>query len=109
MAVLQLWKSLLDSKYQHTFIYHIRRRLFRKIIMADWKLLNNKSKTNHLQVLSTEVPNLANYYYYVIRAFIGRIMTVSYIAWALVISIKFTLFITFIGVMLFFLLRKFFQ
>ena len=59
MALLQLWKSLLDAGYQQTFIYKIRRRLFRKIIMADWELLNNKSKTNHLQVLSTEVPNMA--------------------------------------------------
>ncbi|MFQ3174402.1 MAG: ABC-type siderophore export system fused ATPase/permease subunit, partial [Flavobacterium sp.] len=40
MALLQLWKSLLDANYQQTFIYQIRRRLFRKIIMADWELLN---------------------------------------------------------------------
>jgi ABC-type multidrug transport system fused ATPase/permease subunit len=56
MALLQFWKGLMDAGYQQTFVYQIRRRLFRKIIMADWQLLNNKSKTNHLQVLSKGFP-----------------------------------------------------
>ncbi|MBN2665596.1 MAG: ABC transporter ATP-binding protein, partial [Bacteroidales bacterium] len=63
-ALLQYWKSLLDSRYQQTFIYTLRRRLFRKILMADWQLLNSRSKTNHLQVLTREVPNLASYYFF---------------------------------------------
>ncbi len=107
MALLQLWKSLLDASYQQTFIYQIRRRLFRKIIMADWALLNNKSKTNHLQVLSTEVPNMSTYFFFIMRVLTSFIMTASYIAWAILVSLKFTLFITFIGLVLFFLLRKF--
>lgn len=107
MALVQLWKSLLDANYQQTFIYQIRRRLFRKIIMADWELLNNKSKTNHLQVLSKEVPNMADYFFFIMRVLAGIIMTASYMAWAMLISLKFTLFITFIGIVLFLLLRKF--
>ena len=107
MALLQLWKSLLDANYQQTFIYQIRRRLFRKIIMADWELLNNRSKTNHLQVLTTEVPNMANYFFFIMRVLTGLIMTASYIAWAMLVSLKFTLFITLIGAVLFLLLRKF--
>ncbi len=107
MALLQLWKSLLDAGYQQTFIYQIRRRLFRKIIMADWPLLNNRSKTNHLQVLSTEVPNLADYFFFIMRVLTGLIMTASYIAWAMLVSPKFTLFISFVGLILFVLLRKF--
>ncbi|MRR24301.1 ABC transporter ATP-binding protein, partial [bacterium] len=66
-ALIQYRKALLDARYQQTFIYTLRRRLFRKIIMADWQLLNSRSKTNHLQVLTREVPNLANYYYYYLR------------------------------------------
>lgn len=107
MALLQFWKSLLDAGYQQTFIYQIRRRLFRKIIMADWQLLNNKSKTNHLQVLSKEVPNLSDYYFFFLRMLTGLIMTASYIAWALLVSVKFTVFISITGIVLFFLLRKF--
>ncbi len=57
-AVIQYWKSVIDARYQQTFIYTLRRRLFRKIIMADWQLLNSRSKTNHLQVLTREVPTL---------------------------------------------------
>ena len=107
MALLQLWKTLLDADYQQTFIYKIRLRLFRKVIMADWQLLNNKSKTNHLQVLSTEIPNLSDYFFFVLRAFSGLIMAASYLAWAMLVSSKFTLFISFVGIVLFFLLRRF--
>ena len=107
MALLQLGKSLLDAGYQQTFIYRIRLRLFRKIIMADWKLLNNRSKTNHLQVLSTEVPNLADYFFFIMRVLTGLIMAVSYLSWAMLVSLKFTLFICSVGLLLFFLIRRF--
>ncbi len=107
MALLQYTKAMLDAGYQQTFIYQIRKRLFRKIIMADWDLLNNKSKTNHLQVLSKEVPNLANYFYFFLRLLTALIMTATYLGWALLVSVKFTVFITFTGVVLFIILRKF--
>ncbi|TQI71971.1 ATP-binding cassette subfamily C protein [Gramella sp. Hel_I_59] len=107
MAVLQLWKSLLDARYQQRFIYEIRNRLFRKIIKADWQLLNNRSKTGHLQVLSTEIPNLADYFFFIMRVLTGLIMAGSYLVWAMFVSSKFTLFISFIGILVFILLRKF--
>jgi ATP-binding cassette subfamily C protein len=106
-AFLQYWKSILDARYQQTFIYDLRRRLFRKIILADWSLLNNKSKTNHLQVLTKEVPNMANYLFFYLRLLTTLIITASYIAFALAVSAKFTLLIIFVGALLFFLLRKF--
>jgi hypothetical protein len=34
-------------------------------------------------------------------------MTASYVAWAMLVSVKFTVFITLTGIVLFFLLRKF--
>jgi ATP-binding cassette, subfamily C, bacterial len=107
MALLQYWKVLLDAGYQQTFIYRLRRRLFRKIIMADWHLLQHKSKTNHLQVLSKEVPNLANYYFFYLQLITALLMTLSYIAWAMLVSAKFTLIITAAGIVLFVVLRKF--
>lgn len=107
MALLQLWKSLLDARYQQSFIFQLRHRLFRKIIMASWEMLNNKSKTNHLQVLTTEVPNLSDYFFFLLRVFTALIMTASYIAWAMLVSSKFTLLIIIIGAGLFFILRKF--
>ncbi len=107
MPLLNYWKSLLDARYQQTFIYKIRRRLFRKIILAEWPLLNQKSKNNHLQVLTEEVPNLANYYYFYLHMLMTIIMMFSYIAWAMIISAKITLFIILAGGFLFVLLRSF--
>jgi len=106
-ALIQYLKSILDARYQQTFIYSLRRRLFRKIIMADWQLLNSRSKTNHLQVLTREVPNLASYYFFYLRLLTTVIMTGAYTVYALLISARFTLVIIAVGVLLFFALRRF--
>ncbi len=106
-ALMQYWKSILDARYQQTFIYTLRRRLFRKIIMADWQLLNSRSKTNHLQVLTREVPNLANYYYFYLRLLTTLIMAAAYTVYALLVSAGFTLIIVAVGLLMFILLRRF--
>ena len=105
MPLLQFWKALLDSRYQQTFTYKLRRRLFRKIILADWSFLNNKSKTNHLQVLTKEVPNMAVYYYYYLRMLMTVLFIFSYTAWAMFISVSFTAGIIIVGGLLFLILR----
>jgi ATP-binding cassette, subfamily C, bacterial len=105
--LLQYWKGLLDSSYQQTFIYNLRRRLFRKIILTDWSVLNRKSKTSHLQVLTKEIPNMADYYYFYMRMLTGMLITASYTAWALLISVKFTAVIMAVGLLLFVFLRRF--
>jgi ATP-binding cassette subfamily C protein len=106
-AFIQYRKSILDARYQQSLVYTIRRRLFRKIIMADWPTLNTRSRTNHLQVLTKEVPNLANYIYFYLRLITTLIITISYTAYALAISPGFTLITILIGGILFFALRKF--
>ena len=106
-ALLQYRKALLDAAYQQTFIYRLRQRLFRKIILADWQHLNQKSKTNHLQVLTKEVPNLAYYYYCFLHLLTALIMTLSYTAWAMMVSVQFTVIVLLAGLLLFILLRSF--
>jgi ATP-binding cassette, subfamily C, bacterial len=106
-ALLQYWKTMLDTRYQQTLIYYLRRRLFRKIIYAEWPVLNSKSKTNHLQVLTKEVPNMAEYVFYYLRLLTTIIISASYIAYALAVSAGFTLIIIFSGGILFFLLRRY--
>lgn len=107
IALLQYRKSVLDARYQQTFIYTLRRSLFRKIIMADWQLLNMRSKTNHLQVLTREVPNLANYYFFYLKLLTTVIMTAAYTLYAMLVSVGFTLIIIAVGILVFFSLRTF--
>lgn len=107
MALLQYAKSLLDASYQQSFIYRLRQKLFRKIIFSNWMVLNRNSKTDHLQVLSKEVPNKASFIYFLLCLLTSLIMTLSYLAWAMLVSVKFTLIITTIGLLLFILLRRF--
>jgi ATP-binding cassette, subfamily C, bacterial len=106
-AFLQYWKSLLDAGYQQTFIYQLRRRLFRKIILADWPLLNRKSKTSHMQILTKEVPNLAVYYIYYLRLLTALLMTSSYIIYAMIVSAKYTIIIIIAGILLFVFLHRY--
>lgn len=106
-ALLQYCKALLDANYQQSFIYEIRSRLFRKIILAEWPLLNKKSKTNHLQVITKEIPNLASYLFYYLRLLTSILLTLVYISYAMVVSVKFTLIILIAALLLFILLRKF--
>ena len=98
---------MLDARYQQTFIYNLRRRLFRKIIMAERQTLNGRSKTNHLQVLTKEVPNLAMTITSTCRLITTLIITSSYITYAMLVSAKFTLIIIITGIILFVLLRRF--
>lgn len=107
IAILNFCNNLLTTRYRQTIIFKIRQRLFRKIIMADWVLLNNKSKTNHLQVLTEEIPKLSSYFFFFLKLFISLIMSISYIFWALLISVEFTLLIIGVGLVLFIVLRKF--
>lgn len=106
-ALLQYLRTLLETGYQQTFIYSLRRRLFRKIIMADWQLLTSRSRTGHLQVLTREVPGLANYYFFYLRLLTTLIMTLAYIVYALMISPLFTAIIIATGALLFVMLRRF--
>lgn len=106
-ALLQYWKTMLDTRYRQTLIYYLRKRLFRKIINADWQVLNSKSKTSHLQVLTKEVPNLAEYVYFYLKLITTIIISLSYIAWAMAVSVKFTLIIIVAGAVLFLILRKY--
>lgn len=106
-ALLQYWKSIIDTRYQQSLIYQLRRRLFRKIILADWPVLNSRSKTNHLQVLTKEIPVMADYVYYYLRLITTMIIAASYIVYALAVSAAFTSIIIIVGAALFIILRRF--
>jgi ATP-binding cassette, subfamily C, bacterial len=106
-ALTQYWKSLLDTGYQVSLIHDVRLRMFRKVILADWPLLNSRSKTNHIQILTKEIPVLANYYYYFLNLLTSLVTLAAFIGYAAIISLKFTLIIILAGAVLFFFLRKF--
>lgn len=109
VAVLNYFQSIIQASYQQEFSYETRKRLFKKIITSDWKFLNGKSKHNHIQVLTTEIPKMTNYYYFYLGLATKVIFIVAHVALALMISVKFTLFVAFVGLTVFILLRKYLQ
>lgn len=107
IAVLNYYKSILQVAYQQEFSHETRKRLFKKIITSDWAFLNGKSKHNHIQVLTTEIPKMTTYYYFYMGLASKFIFVLSYLAIALFVSAKFTLVVVFIGVFVGFLLKKY--
>lgn len=107
VALLNYSQTVLQTTYQQGFSYEMRKKLFKKIIMSDWTFLNGKSKHNHIQILTTEIPKMTTYYYYYLGLSSKVLFIVAHIIVALSISVQFTLYITFIGVTLLFILRRY--
>ena len=107
IAILFYAKTIVQSEFQQGFSYHIRQRLFRRIILADWQVLNSKSKHSHLQVLAAEVPKLALYYNYLLKLLSSGLMVMAYLVFAFWLSVQFTMIILIAGFISFLFLRKF--
>jgi len=107
VAVLNYYKSVVQTTYQQEFSYHLRQHLFKKIITSDWKFLNNKSKHNHIQILTSEVPKMGTYYYYYLGLATKFIFILAHVAVALMISVPFTLFVVFTGFAVLIIMRKY--
>jgi len=107
IAVLNYYQSIMQAAYQQEFSYQTRKRLFKKIITSDWGFLNGKSKHNHIQVLTTEIPKMTTYYYFYLGLATKIIFIVAHVALALLLSVKFTLIVIFVGLIVFVSLRKF--
>ena len=107
IALLQYIKAIYQAGYQQGFTYQVRQRLFRKIILSDWPSLNSKSKHNHLQVLTEEVPKLADYYYFYLKMLTTLIVVSAHLFFAFMVSVKFTILVLLAALFLAVFLRKY--
>lgn len=99
VAVLQYFQSTLQSTYQQLFSYEMRKRLFRKIISSDWSFLNERSKHNHIQVLTTEIPKMTSYYYYYLGLASKLLFMTAHVVLAFIVSFNFTLLVVVSGLL----------
>jgi ABC-type multidrug transport system, ATPase and permease components len=107
IALLGYYKSQWQSEYEQRFIHALRERLFRKIVMSDWELLASKSRHKYIQVLSSEIPKVATYYFALMNLFTSSILIVANVMLSLLVSVKFTCLILLVGLVSFLLLKKF--
>jgi len=107
MAFLTYFQSIGQASYQQDFSFAMRKRLFKKIITSDWKFLSGKSRHNHIQLLTTEIPKMATYYYYYLNLAGKVIFIAAHVVLALMLSVRFTLLVVAVGLLLFILLRKY--
>jgi len=99
VAVLQYVQSTMQSTYQQGFSYEMRKRLFRKIIDSDWTFLNGRSKHNHIQVLTTEIPKMTTYYYYYLGLASKLLFITAHVVLAFLVSFQFTLLVVASGLL----------
>lgn len=107
VAIITYFQQVWQSIYKQEFSTSIRQRLFRKIITSDWAFLNGKSKHNHIQMLTTEIPKMTMYYYYYLALAGKAIFITAHIILAIVVSPVFSLAIIAFGIIVFILLRKY--
>mgnify|MGYP000218166460 CR=1 FL=1 len=107
IAVLKYFQSTIQAAYQQEFSHHIRKRLFKKLIVCNWSFLNGKSKHNHIQVLTNEIPKMTNYYYFYLGLTSKLIFIITHVLLAGIVSFKFTLFIVITGILIFACLNKY--
>ena len=105
IALLHYFQSVYQSSYQQDFSFEIRKRLYKKMLGADWRFLHEKSKFSHLQVLTSEIPKMSLYYYHYLGITTKIIFVGVHIALAATVSASFTLFVVGTGALLFVLLR----
>ncbi|MCE5175050.1 MAG: ABC transporter ATP-binding protein [Bacteroidales bacterium] len=99
VAILQYVQSTMQSTYQQGFSYEMRKRLFRKIIDSDWTFLNGRSKHNHIQVLTTEIPKMTTYYYYYLGLASKLLFIAAHVILAFLVSFQFTLLVAVSGLL----------
>jgi ATP-binding cassette, subfamily C, bacterial len=99
VAVLQYVQTTMQSTYQQGFSYEMRKRLFRKIIDSDWMFLNGRSKHNHIQVLTTEIPKMTTYYYYYLGLTSKLLFITAHVVLAFLVSFQFTLLVVVSGLL----------
>ncbi len=109
VAGLTALQSIWQAAYQQDFSCYIRAKLFRKIITADWKFLRGKSRHNHVQLLTAEIPKMAVYYYYYLGLAGKVIFIFSHIILAFAISVRFTLLVLVFALLVFLALRRYLQ
>ncbi len=109
LYILQNRKSILQSKYQNLFSSYIRIDLYKKVIFSDWKILNQISKHSHIQVLTSEIPRVTTFYYYLLNVSTNIIILTVYLLLACFVSLKISILLIFIGLLQFFILSKFFK
>ena len=107
IALLGYYKSQLQSEYEQRFIHALRGRLFRKIVMSDWELLTSKSRHKYIQVLSSEIPKVATYYFALMNLLTSSILIAANVLLSLLVSVKFTCLVLLVGLVCFLLLKKF--
>lgn len=105
IALLNYFLSVMQVSYQQGFSYNIRKRLYKKVITSEWSFLNGKSKHNHIQVLTTEVPKMSIYYYYYLELAKKMIFIITHTVLAAFILWYFTLLVVIAGIFVFILLR----
>lgn len=67
--VLQNRKAVLMTKYQQQYSGFIRKDFYRKLIFSDWSVLSKFSRSQHIQTITSEIPRVTSFYFFLLNSF----------------------------------------
>ena len=101
-------QNVLNMSMQNKFTSLLRCRLFNSIILSEWSFISHQKSSNIAHVLTSDIPRVSTGTFFFLKSVIGLVFTLSYIAWALVLSVKLTLIVIVIFSAVFIILKSYF-
>lgn len=100
-------RNLIQIKYQNKYSGYLRNQIYRRVIFSDWKTLATTSKHSHLHILTSEVPKVTHFYFYLLNSSTKIIILSIHLAIAFMVSSKLTLIVCISGMLQFLILSRY--
>jgi len=100
-------RNLIQIKYQNKYSGYLRNQIYRRVIFSDWKTLAQTSKHSHLHILTSEVPKVTHFYFYLLNSSTKIIILSIHLTLAFLVSLELTLIVCLSGLLQFLILSKY--
>jgi ATP-binding cassette subfamily C protein len=102
---IQYRQNILTADIRNNYIGAMQSRLFQAVIFADWRFIADQRSSNIAHVITTDLPTVSSGTYFFLKILTTLIISVIYIAWAMLISIELTIFTIFFAGLSFIFIR----
>lgn len=100
-------RNLIQINYQNKYSGYLRNQIYRRVIFSDWKTLSQTSKHSHLHILTSEVPKVTHFYFYLLNSSTKAILLSIHLGLAFLVSFKLTIIVCISGLLQFLILSRY--
>ncbi|NYE03843.1 ATP-binding cassette subfamily C protein [Bacillus niacini] len=106
-SYFQRKQTILNVKIQQGFIRHLREKMYKELLQANWAFFLNKRKSDIINLMTTEITRVGSGTNMFLQFITSLIYTFIQIGFAFWLSAKMTILVLFFGIAIIFLSRKF--